>query len=153
MPLRLRLRNNPFDEVIYAMTHPPLADREYIEQAVLERFGENFGREASGEGVWPPLALSTLADRERHGYGPGPILVRSGRYRRSWQGGAASLSSYAQRMDGFSLRVGSASELAPWHELGTRHMPARSVAMLDDHQLDVLAMTVERVLERLVNAG
>jgi hypothetical protein len=36
---------------------------------------------AAGRGKWRPLAPSTLRDRQRLGYGPGPILVRSGQLR------------------------------------------------------------------------
>ncbi len=153
MSLRLRLVNNPFDDIIRSVTHPSLADREHLEAVIRATFGENFSRQASGDGAWPPLAPSTVADRLRRGFGPGPMLVRSGRYRRSWLGGPASTSTYAQRGDGFRLLVGSASELAPWHELGTERMPARTVATFDDRQLNSLAMTVEQMLTRLANAG
>lgn len=152
MSLRLRLVNNPFDDIIRSVTHPSLADREHLENVIQETFGENFSREASGDGVWPPLAPSTIADRLRRGFGPGPILVRSGRYRRSWMGGPASMMTYVQREDGFRLRVGSASELAPWHEFGTDTIPARTVATFDDRQLDSLATTVEQMLTRLAHA-
>lgn len=36
---------------------------------------------ARGRGRWQPLTASTLADRRRKGYPPGPILVRSGKLR------------------------------------------------------------------------
>ena len=150
---RLRLRNNPFDDVIRSVTHPRLADREHLELVIRQAFDENFAREASGDGIWPPLQPATIADRLRRGFGPGPILVRSGRLRRSWLGGPGSMMTYVQRADGFRLLVGSGSEIAPWHEFGTHTIPARTVATLDDAQLDAVARRVEQMIERLANAG
>lgn len=45
-----------------------------IEAAIVANFDKN-------QGSWRPLAQSTIQQRLRQGYGPGPILVRSGTLR------------------------------------------------------------------------
>jgi phage gpG-like protein len=57
----------------------PLWERFSEEMTEIE--DERFASE--GHGRWAPLAESTLRDRARRGFGPGPILQRTGNLRES----------------------------------------------------------------------
>lgn len=58
-----------------------LRDPRMIE-VIRAAFARNFDSEGStGRGAWAPLKPRTLAERARLGYGPGPILTRSGALR------------------------------------------------------------------------
>ena len=65
--------------------------------------------------TWRPLAKSTLRWKIMHGYSPFP-LIRSGDLRRS----------FVYRVENRNrLLVGTAVKYAPFHQFGTRTMPAR----------------------------
>lgn len=57
---------------------------------------------AAGRGAWPALAPSTIAQRRRLGYGPGPILLRTGALREHVLGTPAKISRVA---GGVELRI------------------------------------------------
>jgi phage gpG-like protein len=67
--------------------------------------------------AWAPLADSTLADKERHGYAPpdNPLL-RTGEMR----------DSIERTVEPHEAAIGSDSEIAVYQELGTATIPARS---------------------------
>lgn len=54
-------------------------------QLLLDDVRRNFDTEGGYVGGWVPLSASTIADRKRLGFGPGPILHRTGRYKRSFK--------------------------------------------------------------------
>lgn len=45
---------------------------------ITNAISENFASESAGSEPWASLADSTLADRKRKGFAPGPILQRTG---------------------------------------------------------------------------
>ena len=71
---------------------------------------------------WPPLAASTVLEKESLGY-VGRVsdtdpLLRTGQFQRSWQVGPVDASRAV---------VGSDDPLAPYFEHGTSRMPSRPV--------------------------
>jgi hypothetical protein len=56
----------------------------------------------AGRGAWDPLASSTIADRRRKGYPPGPILLRSGALREHVLSTPAVI---AREGDGWTLTI------------------------------------------------
>ena len=66
--------------------------------------------------MWPPLAPSTITDKQRHGYATPKPLLRTGELRDSIQ--------YIAR--GLEGCVGSDLERAVYLEMGTSRMPPRS---------------------------
>jgi HK97 gp10 family phage protein len=66
--------------------------------------------------IWPPLAASTIADKQKHGYATPKPLLRSGELRDSIE--------YTVR--GNEGAVGTDKEYAPFLEFGTSKMPPRS---------------------------
>lgn len=67
--------------------------------------------------AWPELADSTKADRVRQGYTENDPLLRSGELR----------DSYEHKTSGLEAIIGSESNIALYHELGTSKMPERPV--------------------------
>jgi HK97 gp10 family phage protein len=65
---------------------------------------------------WPPLAESTIADKQKHGYATPKPLLRSGELR----------DSIEYTVHGNEGAVGTDKEYAPFLEFGTSKMPPRS---------------------------
>ena len=53
------------------------------EHALVEQIEANFATESAAGDGWQPLAQATLEDRARKGFGPGPILERTGELRKA----------------------------------------------------------------------
>jgi phage gpG-like protein len=80
-----------------------------VEKTAKEKLGHE-------QGNWPPLAQSTLDDKESKGYPTPSPLLRDGEMQGSIEHHVADLEA----------EVGSNSQIAVWQELGTSKMPARS---------------------------
>lgn len=78
---------------------------------------------AFGSGGWPALADSTKAQRVAQGYGPGPILDRTGAMKRSLSVKGAANQVMVMTPDRFAF--GSTDEKLRFHQQGTSRMPAR----------------------------
>jgi phage gpG-like protein len=89
----------------------------YHRRAILRNFAAE-GRPRR----WPPLAETTIRDRERQGYGPGPILVRSGRMKRGFW------FSFGKG----TYRVGNHMHYFPHHQFGAprANIPRRAMIVL-----------------------
>lgn len=147
--MRLKVINRPFDDLVRDLFMWRTGDVLQLQDAVAQAFRRNFARQGSAQGPWARLSQRTIEDRLRQGYAPGPILVRSGRYRRSWIDDPPVARTRQGNVQQFL--IGSDSRLAPWHEFGTPTMPARPVAELDGPQVDRIGDTVGDILERLAN--
>lgn len=100
---------------------PAVAER--VREATQAIVRENFETEGAASGhPWPPLKASTVLDRRRKGFPPRPILVRTGRLKRS-----ATLpgSESVFRSTNDSVTVGTSVSYARFHRTGTRHLPRR----------------------------
>jgi phage gpG-like protein len=94
----------------------PMVERQALETAavVVERRAKaKIGHEQHD---WPPLAESTIAEKQRLGYAVPAPLLREGDLR----------ASIGHRIDGLEAQVGSDDPKAVWHEFGTSKMSARS---------------------------
>ncbi len=77
---------------------------------------QSFANQATPSGVgWKRLAPATVADREANGYGPTPILVRTGTLRDSIR--------YAVDLVGSSASVGSELVYSTVHQFGNKDKP------------------------------
>jgi len=121
-----------------------------ITGGIRREFQANFTRQGSGAGKWAPLRPYTLRDRAAKGYGAGPILVRSGRYRASFvqRGAADHYERITQTGIGTMYEVGSDDPRGPELELGRADMAARSVTTLDDGQAANLTRLIDFVIEQ-----
>ena len=93
--------------------------------------------ESEGPG-WAALKPSTVADRERQGYGgEHPILNRDGTLRRSLTTKGAKDSVITPMPDG--VFFGTKSKIAGYHQDGTRKMVARPLVDLTEADAEVFA--------------
>lgn len=83
---------------------------------VAEVAKSKIGQENKG---WPPLASSTIEDKERRGYPVPYPLLRTGELR----------DSIVDAVDGLTLAVGSDEKNALYQETGTIKMPPRPFLM------------------------
>jgi len=123
-----------------------------VEETVARIIADVF--EAEGpRNEWAALAEYTQAERARLGYGPNrPILVREGTYRGSFidTDSPYYVSEYVSSGEGsFVQRIGTTNPLFPWHEKGTRFMPARPATPVGDEF--IFEMIVEDLNEYLTN--
>lgn len=114
---------------------------EQVGEDLLGDFADNFATEGGGFGgwsSWAPLAASTVADRERHGYGgEHPILVRTGELMASTTVRGAPGNVFEVGPN--SLTVGTNDPKAVFHQFGTRKMPARVIVGLSwDRQSQIV---------------
>jgi hypothetical protein len=118
-----------------AMDMTPAWDE--IEKQLQTAFERNFASQGPG---WAPLKASTIRDRIAQGYAPGPILTRSGEYRRAMTSGLKTHKSPSELV-----------ALAPaipgkFHQHGTRTpMPARPLRLREPEKREIIK-TVQRVL-------
>ncbi len=98
-----------------------------IGEDLLGDFAQNMVREGGffGGGTWPPLAASTIADKQRQGYGMMPMLWRTGELAESLSERNAPGNIFDARPD--SLTVGTSVRYAGFHQYGTSRMLRRSI--------------------------
>lgn len=130
-----------FDGLGVTMRELPDVLRSVVPDIKAEH-ARNFDTEgANGRGTWAPLAPSTLADRRRKGYGPGPILHRSGALRRhvlathaniSRRGADAQLRIRPKKAVAGRDGSGRFKSVPKYDHLakGGRHMPGRPMVTL-----------------------
>lgn len=95
-----------------------------VTPAISRRLAARFKSEGPG---WAPLAESTQRDRLRRGYGAAhPILERKGDLRESFLDGSEQI------YEPDWMYYVSPSEIAPYHQHGTRRMPARPIIVRDE---------------------
>lgn len=117
------------------LARPGNAERRKISDAIRQAYQANFSAEGSAEGPWRPLRPFTIAERRRKGFpGAHPILVQTGRMRDSFvrAGAPGHVDRFTAGLEGWSLEVGSASELARKHEFGDEGVPRRPITPLTD---------------------
>lgn len=113
---------------------------ETMYDAVMKNFSEE------GRPKWPPLSQSTIRERERKGYWPGQILVRSRRLQSS------ITTHYTERM----AMVGTNLIYAPIHQLGGRAgkkrkaiIPARPFLSVTEKEIDIIKEIAMEWLQRV----
>lgn len=98
---------------------------------------DNFASESAAGEAWEPLAESTLEDRARKGFPPGPILRRTGELK-------AAASAY-RASDGESAEVGpDGCDYAKFHvSLEPRSkIPLRDFLAMPDERLDEIETAI-----------
>ncbi len=115
---------------------PPRSELNSLELTVRHGFANNFVNQGLN-GAWPSLAPATLRDRSRLGFAPGPILIRTGRYRNSITTKSRGYTKYLRRKSGWTLEIGSRHKHVQPLELGapSRNLPARPAIGLESRDL------------------
>lgn len=103
---------------------------------------------AAGRGSWPALAPSTLADRARLGYGPGPILVRSGELKQHVLSTPAQITRKGR---GVELRIRPADSVGGVpkyvaNALGTSRIPSRPMVAIGPAGATKVSSAIMRAL-------
>ena len=106
-------------------------------QALYTAFRKIEQKRFSSEGPgWEPLKPSTVADRERQGYGgEHPILNRDGTLRRSLTTKGAKHAVITPMPDG--VFFGTKDPIAKYHQEGTEKMVARPIVDLTEADAEV----------------
>lgn len=121
------MRDPQFEEMRKPLDHYRTAARDF--SPVFEDFSRYHARSilrnftAQGRpSKWAPLAAATIEDRIRKGYGPGPILVRTGGLRKGWR----------YKWGAQSYRVDNRKHYWIYHQLGApaNRLPARPMLVL-----------------------
>lgn len=110
---------------------------------------------AAGRGRWSALAPSTLAERQRLGFGPGPILVRTGGLRDHVLSAPARIT---RRGNTVELRIQPAAVVdgVPKYAanaLGTDRIPARPMVALGPAASARVTSVVSRALRARARAN
>ena len=142
MPFQMKVE--VFGDTIVARKLLRFADRamdmtpawDEVEPQLQKAFERNFTSEGPG---WAPLKPSTIRDRIAQGYSPGPILTRSGDYKRAMTSGLV-----------VHKNPGELVALAPevpgkFHQHGTRKMPSRPLRLREPEKREIIK-TIQRVL-------
>jgi hypothetical protein len=96
------------------------------EPAVARRVAEGYGRSFDRQGPgWSPLKPSTVRRRIGEGYSAGPILQKTGRYRKAATNPDALIVDYVG--DGFEISVKDPK--SAFHQSGTKKMVARPLKL------------------------
>lgn len=103
---------------------------------------------SAGRGRWTPLAPSTLAERARLGFGPGPIHVRTGALRDHVLTAPAQITRTA---GGVELRIEPTADVGgvPKYRalaLGTDTIPSRPMVALGRPAAARVTSTIQRAL-------
>jgi len=108
-----------------------------------EMLAQQFASEGRAQGTpWAGRVGPTLASA-RPGQAPA-LLVRTGALRDSL---ISPGSGHVEEMDGRSLTLGTRLPYAMFHQLGTRHMPARPIIVLSEERSQRWAEVVRTAIE------
>jgi phage gpG-like protein len=134
-----------------------LADNAPALRAIADDFRETIAQQFASEGraegtPWPARKSSRgvgttrrVARTRRPDQIGTPLLVRTGALRDSLIGPGAA--AHVEENDGSSLTLGSRLPYAMFHQVGTRHMPARPIIVLTDARSQRWTEFVRRALE------
>ena len=116
---------------------------------------ERVFEEEGSRNQWAPLAPYTQKERTRLGYGAEhPILVREGTYRGAFidSNSPHYVSEHETIGDNhYVMRIGTTNSLFPWHEKGTRYMPARPATPIGDEFIfEMIVETLNEYLKALI---
>ena len=125
-----------------------------VEDTVARVIANVFEEEGS-QNDWALLAPHTQRERARLGYGAEhPILVREGTYRGAFIDSdsphyVSEHESTGERS--YIQRIGTTHPLFPWHEKGTRFMPARPATPVgDDFVFEMIVEDLNDYLKTLL---
>lgn len=171
--LHTNARFDDLERLIDKIARMGSGESRKIADGVRQAFQENFSTEGAASGKkWAPLSSITVATRRKLGWSPRrPILVRTGKYRRSFvrTGGEhieqISTSGFGTTIDvGSQLanrihELGGVTNIPSWQEgrRGWMHVggatdvfvPQRSVLDLGDRQEDKLERIIDFVIEQI----
>jgi phage gpG-like protein len=109
-----------------------------VERRLQAAFERNFRSQGPG---WAPLKPSTVRSRIAQGYSPGPILTRSGSYRRASTSGLKTHKSPSELIALVPETPGK------YHQKGTSKMPARPLRLKEGEKRDIIKIIQRTLIE------
>lgn len=109
----------------------------------------------AGRGSWASLAPSTLEDRARKGFPPGPILFRTGALRRHVLSAPARITRKGDTVE-LRIRPDNNVDGVPKYSalaLGTSRIPARPMVTVGPAQAAKVTSSIQRALRRRAQAN
>lgn len=139
-------------EHIQQLSTPPAEMVSAIQQAICEEFERNFTSESDAGLSWPRLSEVTIRIRLAQGYGAGPILVRTGDYKRSWVDPThpAHVHELRQSSKHWSVEEGSEHAFTAKHELGDGKTPARPASHVTVAGQERISRVIDLGLTRIL---
>jgi hypothetical protein len=140
-------------EHIQDLVTPPAPLVAEIQQAICEEFERNFASESDAGLSWPRLSEVTIRIRLAEGFGAGPILVRTGDYKRSWTDPThpQHVHELRQSTSHWSVEEGSEHALAGKHELGDGKTPARPASHVTVAGEERISRVIDAGLKRILS--
>lgn len=101
----------------------PAKELKAVGEMAISEFTQNFPQEGKRlDEPWKKLAPSTIKQRARLGYGPHPILVRTGRLMTGWK----------QEVKKFLVRIYNPIPYFKYHQKGGGHLPQRRMLIVNE---------------------
>lgn len=109
-----------------------------VTKVMEQSFERNFNQQGPG---WPRLQPSTIRSRIAQGYAPGPILTRSGTYRR------AMTKNLMTHKSPHELIVLAPRVPGAFHQHGTGRMPRRAMKLVEHEKRNILKIIQRTLIE------
>ena len=111
-----------------------------VEDYLAEVFERNFADQGPG---WQPLKPSTIRSRIAQGYAPGPILTRSGEYRKAM---TTNLQTHTSQDE---MTVVAPAVPGLFHQLGTSRMASRPLRLKEQEKQQLIKIIQRSLIENL----
>lgn len=111
-----------------------------VEEAMTKAFERNFSEQGPG---WAPLKPSTIRSRIAQGYAPGPILTRSGDFRRTM---TTELVTHTSQNE---MTVVAPAVPGLFHQMGTKRMAARPLRFTENERQDIVRIIQRYLIESM----
>jgi phage gpG-like protein len=112
-----------------------------VEDHLAKCFERNFAQEGPG---WPALRPSTVRSRIAQGYPPGPILTRSGDYRKAL---TTELTTHTTNSE---MTVVAPTVPGAFHQAGTSRMPARPMRLTESEKQETVKIIQRHLIESYI---
>jgi hypothetical protein len=116
-----------------------------IKTILTQHTEQRFRDEGGADSWWPPLAPTTILEKQLLGFGDKGILERTGRLRYSFQGGR----DHIYQVDRQSFVWGSRVPYGIYHQshLPRRKLPRRAMIYIDKNVLSKIIQVIRRWIE------
>lgn len=102
-------------------TGSPKEALDEVGDVLVREFTQNFPAEGKRlDSRWAPLAVATLKEKARLGFGGKPILVRTG----------LLMNSFKKYVQKFAVRVANPVKYGVYHQQGSAKLPRRPIMLL-----------------------
>jgi phage gpG-like protein len=112
-----------------------------VEDHLATCFERNFAQQGP---AWAPLKASTIRSRIAQGYPPGPILTRSGEYRKAL---TTELTTHTTDSE---MTVVAPAVPGAFHQAGTSRMAARPMRLTENEKRETVKIIQRYLIEEMI---